>query len=287
LSSNQIPMRKFVFTMLLFAISRMLTAQVTYNTTFTASSQNTMFYSTKLSAAGYKYVIVDYPGKTIKLYNLNNSLYLSISIPYAGAGNSYYIAYLSDKLFDLNNDIEYALISFNATSMKFHIYDETGALMFSRDSANLGMAYIPEPFLNQSGIFHTSAGTKMRLIRSSGSFNTGFELYDLPGSLPCMTCADGTTSATSVVSGGVATQECVYYPNPSSGFLKLKYELPASAKHAYIDITDTKGTKLERFEVSADFDHILMPASYNDGLYFYSLYVDGKLVNTSRVILNR
>jgi hypothetical protein len=262
-------------------------SQITLNNTFTVSTNGGYgFYFSKLGLAGYKYVIHDNQAKTLVLYNTNNTVYKTIPIP-SSITTGYYVGWLSDDLFNLNANVEYALVTYGTVS-KVHIFDETGALLFSRDSANLGNFYDVNPVMSQSGIFRTPNGVKMRIMRyanATGPLASSYELYDLPGNLPCQQCsATGTVLGIST-SGEVGEEEALFYPNPAQHNLKLKYELPAGSRQATIEILDVTGKKIESMEVTNNFSHILLPADYNSGLYFYALYVDGKLVKTEKVVL--
>jgi len=44
---------------------------------------------------------------------------------------------------------------------------------------------------------------------------------------------------------------------------------------------------LEEFKITSTFDFIYLPSNYNNGLYFYSLIVDEKLIKTEKIILNK
>jgi hypothetical protein len=285
-------MKKSILT-LLGAIGAMLgsNAQITYNTTFsTVPASGNFFYVTKLGLAGFKYVVTELSSKTIKLFNMNNSLFTTFTIAVPGTFNpGAYVAYISDNLFDLNNDIEFIFVNTSTTSpqTKLYILNASGTQLFMKDTANIGIAYTQDPFTNPSGIFYTPNGVKMRLIRSNGSspYGNTYEIYDLPGVLPCFECSTtGTVSGVSVA-GVNQHGESLFYPNPAVDHVKLRYELSPGATQARIVIHDVQGKKVEEFKVTNDFNHILIPSSYSKGLYMYSLYVDDKLIKTEKILL--
>jgi tricorn protease-like protein len=67
--------------------------------------------------------------------------------------------------------------------------------------------------------------------------------------------------------------------------LKLRYSLPKDYKEAEIRIFDMKGSLIETYKITDTFDFIYLPTSYNNGMYLYSLVVDGIVAKTEKVIL--
>ena len=105
--------------------------------------------------------------------------------------------------------------------------------------------------------------------------------------MPCVSCSTTGTVTGIGESGGGTYEEPLFYPNPASTELKLKYQLPEGTGSAVIEIRDISGKLIDTLDVSKHFDHVLLPESYNNGLYFYSLIVDGTLVRYEKVILSR
>jgi hypothetical protein len=63
--------------------------------------------------------------------------------------------------------------------------------------------------------------------------------------------------------------------------------LPKGYKTAEINIYDLQGKLIENFKVTDTFDFIYLPSDYNNGMYLYTLMVDGKAIKTEKVILNK
>lgn len=255
-------------------------------------------YLVKLGIAGYKYVSWS-TVPTINIYNLNHTLYKSISIPSSyTVGPSLTYFYVSDNLFDLDNGVEYMVYKYSSSSTyssNISILDESGAVLFSKDSAAItgqtgGPGY-KTSFYNQDIVYYDGVNVKMKLdiFTHSPMFSSGYTrslYYNLPGPLPCVGCTSGITS---LISGTQEEpkQEVEFYPNPTSDQLKLKYKLPEGSHLAEMKIYDTQGKLVDEFKVTDTFDFIYLPTNYNNGLYLYSLIVDGKTIKTEKIVLNK
>jgi hypothetical protein len=45
--------------------------------------------------------------------------------------------------------------------------------------------------------------------------------------------------------------------------------------------------RIENFKVTGTFDFIYLPSDYNNGMYLYTLLLDGKAMKTEKMILNK
>ena len=205
---------------------------------------------------------------------------------------SYNIAYLSDNLFNLTNDIEYMAVALGAGALpKTYVFNDSGTQLFFKDSSIIttNLSY-GEVFLNPSSIFFNGQSTKMKLGRF-GTQNTSipsrWDIYTLPGSIPCIQCSSTGTVLGKAEINAAEVNDPVFYPNPAGNQLKLKYTLPKNYNTAEIKIMDLQGKLIEIFKITDDFDFIYLPSDYNSGVYFYSLIVDGKLIKTEKIILDK
>lgn len=75
-------------------------------------------------------------------------------------------------------------------------------------------------------------------------------------------------------------------PNPFGQTTEIGYFLEASVQEAFIVITDMKGTVLKRFDGLAQGSGKITVSAENfaGGVYNYSLYVNGKLIDTKKMI---
>lgn len=292
-------MKKIKLLGLFLALASAMNAQITYNTSY---NQAFNFSLTKFHVSGYKYVKTDIQNLKIDIYNTNHTLFKTISIP-AQTTPIQSVSFISENLFDTDNLMEYALVTtlttpanyttipqtMGSTKYSFYIYKENGTQMMFRDSASIG-AVSENIFANQSAVFFDGTQTKMRLnIQGPGQVPIPIktEIYSLPGSIPCSECSSNGTVTGISTPNSPGTNNPVFYPNPVTNQLKLKYDLPKDYKKAEINVYDLQGKLLENLKVTNTFDFIYLPSDYNNGLYLYSLVVDDKIIKTEKIILNR
>lgn len=279
----------FLFLAIVFCLS--ISAQITYN-----HSANTRGFLVKLHVSGYKYYT--YNLNTINIYNVNHTLFKSISIPppYNTPGGSHFMHYISENLFDSDNGIEYIMQRTQASpsyTCNLSVLDESGAVIFSKDSAYLGTNLITfssyTSFMDQEPIYYDGTGTKLSfdIYNSWGGTYLRSDVYNLPGTIPCNNCTSGITTLITNPTSNPAIEDPKFFPNPTSDQLKLKYKLPDGAHLAEMKIYDLQGKLVDEFKVTDNFDFIYLPTNYNNGLYLYSLIVDGKVVKTEKIVLNK
>ncbi|MBA3683157.1 MAG: T9SS type A sorting domain-containing protein [Bacteroidetes bacterium] len=244
----------------------------------------------KFGLKGYKYFRVGF-GNTLEIFNLNNTLHKQITVPSTTNPNIYY---LSDNLFNLDTLIEFCYSEYTAAYPmgKFFIIDELGNTVFSRDSCFIGSGAVEvtdRAFDNMKSIFFDGVSTKMRLEKcnTTNCVLKTYLIYDLPGYIPCSDCSDGVIVGLTNQTQSTDNQTARFFPNPVSDNLKLDYKIPENSKNARIKIYDISGKLIENYRISASTDHILLPSSYNNGLYLYSLEVDGVIIKNEKIILNK
>ena len=77
-------------------------------------------------------------------------------------------------------------------------------------------------------------------------------------------------------------------PNPFSGNTVIKYALPEDVSDALICVFNMQGTMLSQTPVSGSSDRITINGSdYGPGMYIYSLIVNGREVDSKRMILTK
>lgn len=75
------------------------------------------------------------------------------------------------------------------------------------------------------------------------------------------------------------------YPNPASNFVNFNYNLQGTSSAEFV-ITDLLGSELYRAELENENNKLMIDvASFNAGVYFYSLRVDGKMQFTRKLIV--
>ncbi len=247
-------------------------------------------YLTKLHISGYKYVEVNLTTSLITVYNTNNSVFATMTLqpqPYSIQS----VGYISENLFDLDNGLEYYVTTYtnNPTTYNiFKVYNDNGTLLFQRDSAALFQTNSISTYglFRGDPIFYDGAFTKMRLQVGFGAA-TRYELYNLPGTITCDYCSNGTITAIYSNPKTDINTENILYPNPANDFIKIKYQLPEKAKKAEMKVFDSTGKLQELFEITSTFDCIYLSKSYSNGLYYFQLIVDNQVIKTEKIIVQK
>ncbi len=219
-------------------------------------------------------------------------MFKTITIPTV-TGSVMYVSYVSESLFNTDNLVEYAIVTTTVTGSaryRTYIFNENGAPVFQRDSAVLPNASNGSVFFNQDGVFWDGVAAKMRLQVYSGITAPQVIktlVYTLPGTIPCVECSSSGTVVGISNPGSTNPVNATFYPNPVTDQLKLKYDLPKDYKSAEIRVFDMQGKLIDTYKVTDTFDFIYLPSDYNNGLYLYSLNVDGVTIKTEKIILDK
>lgn len=257
------------------------------------------FYLSKFSNNGYKYVQI-VGTSSVNIYNLNHTLFNTFNVPAPYNNNLYltttvrYMYLLTDNLFDTDNGFEYVIVT-NASGggpiVNVTILNDNGTIIMSKDSAQLAGSYngAVMAYYITDVIYFDGISTKMKLnyLNLPGLTYKRTEIYNLPGYIPCQGCTTGAVTGLSSNGENPVIESPQFFPNPASDQLKLKYKLPDGSRSAEMKIYDTQGKLVDEFKVTDAFDFIYLPTNFNNGLYLYSLIVDGKVVKTEKIVLNK
>jgi len=76
-------------------------------------------------------------------------------------------------------------------------------------------------------------------------------------------------------------------PNPFSSDTEIKMTLPETARQAHLILYNMEGKQLKRVQLSerGSASVKISAGEFNDGIYLYALIVDGKVVDTKRLIM--
>ena len=96
---------------------------------------------------------------------------------------------------------------------------------------------------------------------------------------------------TADIGDAIHPTRCVLHqnsPNPFRGSSTIKYSIPKDAKDALICVFNMQGTMLSQTPVSGSTDRITINGSdYGPGMYIYSLIVNGREMDSKRMILTK
>lgn len=161
----------------------------------------------------------------LTIYELDYSVHRVLTIPDAPPGMVWAnMTYVTEDLFDTDpSTIEFALTAMQENGpgdFALFIYREDGTELFQQD---------PGSFISGGGIgvnastpIFTSGGQTYMLVYTNAVLGPPTNIYELPGSLPCIDCR-GNSDPTGLVTGGVDEVESSsgirIFPNPAQEHL--------------------------------------------------------------------
>lgn len=273
------------FSMLLFLLLTSLgklSSQITLETTYPGADRK--LYMVNLEVSGPKYVLKsEVPNnRYLKFYNLDHSLWKTIdcnNMPIAqycmpgvdpAHQNIFYDLYITENLFNCDDDLEFMYVSTAECHWVTGIYNEHGeALLLADSCAPLVRTSVPQHF---RPIYNTPEGTKMILSKRNGEAR----VYNLPCTLSSDIHQYSPSEFSSLLS---------IYPNPSLAETVIKYSLPVGSSKAEIILFDNSGQLIKTFQIDNNFSELIINSSdYPSGTYLYSLVVDGVFIESKRII---
>lgn len=221
----------------------------------------------RLEIDGEKFVFIDNSERKVKLYHLNHSIWKTISFDAAVNlqvnYNNSNIIYISQHLFDLDNEIEFLLCeNGDNNSSATQVINEDGSILFTaEDQVPILFASVPQ---EQVPIYSTVEGTF--LILSGGNVSDGNAyVYKLPGTLAAG-ISPGPMHELATLSAGLA------YPNPTASTTRIDYALPAGVNEGFIVLYNTGGQEVKRYSVDRTFTTLeLNTEDLQSGTYYYNL----------------
>lgn len=252
---------KNICTLLLVLSSFVLSAQITLENTY--SGENL-----KVSKIAEDKTVYYYAKDTVlTIYNLNNSIYKTLTLPFSFSGNSSMIYFVSETLFDSDDAIEYMYVDYfvgnegeGVAKGNIKIYDTDGSLLLSEDSIMVDkfhFLYGISPM-----IMNTENGTKL-ILRKAGPLPKETKIYSLGGALYTSLKQVSINNMNGVISA---------YPNPTRNTLQLNYHLPEGVKKGVIKFFDLRARLVKEFKVDQNFDHLAISVGdIRSGSYYYVL----------------
>lgn len=240
----------------------------------------------QVDSVHWKYILVD--ADSIVLYNLDHSLDRVIPIPTNRPALGTVPLIVAKNLF--SSDGSYAYLLKGSDSLGYNeleAFGEQGNLLFSCDTClpypgPINNSYVNNPNAISEFIIATDSGTKM-LIRPE-SPNT-IEVFSLPGKLPgCSNAVLGVTHPN--VMGTDPSLPTSAYPNPSSGLVRIAYQLPPGVSSGEVILTTEDGMEVKRYNVTSSFSDLEIEESdLPSGSYFYRLVTTQGESAAQRIVL--
>ncbi|MCF8449088.1 MAG: T9SS type A sorting domain-containing protein [Taibaiella sp.] len=259
---------KYLIAIFLFAAmlntSVLVRAQIALTQTHSAPLGTALQESVvNLKLSGKKYMVYTHP--QVKLYNLDLTLWKTITLPATVSGYSLTggsgVAYVSENLFKIDNKVNVVAVYDKSGIQNRLVIDETGSLVFAFDSAFSITVY-------NVGVVNDSF---VAITPYSGSSNTT-KVYSLPGTIPCNICGNGIGLGLPVNDELNNSASIEAIPNPVSGDAKIYYTLPENTDAASIALVDLNGKVISTYKAYSNTPYIVISTSnLAPGIYYYTL----------------
>ena len=260
---------------ILFGIIGLLTLNINAQVTL----EKTYNYSTsivKFETSGYKYYLMDVPNAQCRIYNMDHSLYKTISCPVPSGFYLSDVKLLSEKLFNSDSGIELVITYYKYVSTQTSYYYIYGSRIISESGSVLvnidGAQYM---YVNKTG------DNMYKLFAYCFDYSTSPEkvwtnIYSLPG-----TPVTGYASAEKNRDTFIAA-----FPNPASNQFKITYQLPGNASQGILRLFDSNGRQVDQFIVDRHTDHLAIDVKrYNPGLYHYFVESGSSKSHSEKIII--
>jgi len=214
----------------------------------------------QLETEGYKFVVTDAINDKCVLYNTDHSLWKFIDVPVPENNFIADISYVSQHLFNDDDDIEFLVVYAKyITSGEFSYYEYTTSIVGESGDTILvvdggGYAFIQEIDDDDAKLFVYVYDF------SSSSLPVSTEVFDIPGHP--MSIQEGNNSEYKSVGNP--------FPNPAGSYINIPYSLDESDETGLLIINDVSGKEVRRYQIGQKFDNIkVLTSGLPGGVYFY------------------
>lgn len=286
---------KNLFTVFALLLTIQSQAQIALENTY-----NNYVFPIHLESVGSKYAILNQTIWELKIYNLDHSLYKTITVSNPNTNlydpalypnrEGFNFGYVKEGLFDTDPEIEFMLyyVVYDASNTNFLeatvIINEDGSVLFKRNNVQPRIGFYTE---QTEAIVKASDGTtKMLLIEYVASTSSDMtHVYNLPGTLQCDPC--GGINGVGKVAQGESTTLLQNYPNPATEYTIINYDLPDNVTDGKLIIYNTVGIQLKEYQIDTNFDHLrISTQDLPSGTYYYSVHIkDGQTQSKKMVVV--
>jgi hypothetical protein len=264
-------MKNSVVAILFILVYSTLSAQITLEKTYNYSAT-----SVKFETLGYKYFLMDVPNAECRIYNLDHSLFktISLSVP----PNCYLadVKYLSENLFNNDPGIELVYTWYQYIPTQTSYYYQYGSRVAKEDGSIIldieGSRYV---YLTQ-----TEENT-WKLFAYCYDYSVWPEkiwtsIYSLPGKPVFSKLLENEKMGTALKA----------FPNPADNQVKIAYTLPEEIRDATLFLFDTSGKMVSRFSIDNHTDHLLLDISgFQRGMYHYFIEYGNQRTPSEKLVV--
>lgn len=269
---------KKIILLLLISLNLNGFSQISLESQISTTTDDTQFINT--DNLGVKIVNFDRDNRLVTIYNLDHTLYNSVSIDYDTLNINNFpddgiiISAMSQHLFDNDDGIEFIVIIYfyepnsDVNHTVTAVIDENGAILYTFYGV-YPPYYDLESFMpNPSWIINTNNGVKMILV-SDNSIN----VYGLPGTVNSIT---NTSQNSNSIFG---------YPNPTHNSINISYNLPQNCKTANLYLYNSENKLIRKFNINSNSNKIKIKTdNLSSGIYYYRIVGNNYKSKTKRFI---
>lgn len=258
-----------------------------------------------LESAGTKYATFDSDNFQLKLYNIDHSIYKTITISnptvslydtsvYNSPFTTIYFNYVKEGLFDTDSEVEFMLYYLayggGSTSLPLvgtAIINEDGSVLFKKENM-IPVGNSVYQLTDLQTIVNTSAnGSKMILTNLSSGPGINIDssvIYNLPGTLECDPCGGITGARSTERSNNIVLDQ--NYPNPSSTYTVIGYQLPEESNTGTLKIYNTAGIELKSYQIDKTFNDLqISTQELPAGTYYYTIQTNNGQVKSKKMVV--
>lgn len=260
-----------------------------------------------LELAGEKILVIDTNYVNWTLLNTDNTVFSSGTLPtiitndYSSAlehcpgGQNKLQILATQNLFNSNSQIEFLYNSkrldcySNIYSYvpKLIVFETNGNIIFSKSKYSLDNIF---NFNNSSLMILKQANYEEITVQGISSVQVGPSdsviVYNLPGQLICSNC-----NLSNPVSNLINSNDALHknslniFPNPYKDIVNIEYNIPPNSTNAYIEIFDGIGKSIKKIKLTtAEGKLLLNNSEFSNGIYYYVIYDDGKIIQDKKTI---
>ncbi len=261
-------MKKIIFLFFAIFTYNSISSQIELEKSYSAMSGNktsltySLFdvYETIYSSKVVKYILFDSRDNSLKIFNLDYSLYKSLTItPPSGYMYSSMVL-ASTKLFNNDDKVEFIICytmkrTNNSDTTIMKLYDED--LTIVKDFGNYTSAYVVVTSDSKFKLRASLFSVVYTKYPTDYNYSYKMDIYSLGGTVPVNY---GSLKSTELASP---------YPNPAETVINLTYKLDGN-QSTLMRIYNSNGQLFEQKQINSAFDRILLNVqSYPSGIYYY------------------
>ena len=231
----------------------------------------------QLELDGYKYYVTDAVGNKCLIYNTDHTLWKTIDIPVPPNNFIADISFVSQHLFNENDNIEMLVIFAEyITSGEFPYYVYKTSVIGETGGSLMDVAGGGYAFIEDSGDDNYKLFVYVYDFANS-SLPVSTEIFDIPGS----PLSNSEKSFSNPEDPGNP------FPNPAGSYVNIPYRLDNRDETGVLILMDAGGREIRSYKIGKDFNSIrILTSGLGKGIYFYKIQSEHTIVEPKKLIVN-